>query len=66
MYVSWMCQYVIQHIANPYYWGRHRQEPSSQLITLKSQIFPVKDSNLPSPGLVGLVANSSVYKTRKF
>ena len=22
MYVSWMCQYVIQHIANPYYlWG---------------------------------------------
>ena len=19
MYVSWMCQYVIQHIANPYY-----------------------------------------------
>ena len=47
-------------------WGRYHQEPSSQLITLKSQIFPVKNSNLQSSGLVGLVAKSSVFKNRQF
>ena len=47
-------------------WGRYHQEPSSQLITLKSQIFPVKNSNLQSSGLVGLLRKSSVFKTRQF
>ena len=47
-------------------WGRYHQEQSSQLITLKSQIFPVKSSNLQSSGLVVLVAKSSVFKTRQF
>ena len=47
-------------------WGRYHQEPSSQLITLKSQIFPVKNANLHSSGLIGLVANSSDFKTRPF
>ena len=46
--------------------GRYHQEPSSQLITLKSQIFLVKNSNLQSSGLVGLVAKSSVFKPRQF
>ena len=48
------------------YWGRYHQELSSQLITLKSQISPVKNSNLQSSGLVCLVAKSSVFKTRQF
>ena len=47
-------------------WGRYHQEPSSQLITLKRQIFPVKNSNLQSSGSVGLVAKSSVFKTRQY
>ena len=47
-------------------WGRYHQDPSSQLIILKSQIFPVKNSNLQSSGLVGLVTKSSVFKTRQF
>ena len=45
--------------------GRYHQEQSSQLITFKSQIFPVKNANLRSSGLVGLVAKSSVFKTRQ-
>ena len=40
-------------------WGRYHQQPSSQLITLKSQVFPVKSANLQSSGLVGLIAKSS-------
>ena len=47
-------------------WGRYHQEQSSQLITLKSQIFPVKNANLRSSGLVGLVAKSSVFKPGQF
>ena len=46
--------------------GRYHQEPSSQLITLKSQIFPVKNSNLQVSGFVALVAKSSVFETRQF
>ena len=37
-------------------WGRYHQEQSSQLITLKSQIFPDKNANLRSSGLVSLVS----------
>ena len=44
--------------------GRYHQESSSQLITLQSQIFPVKKSNLQSSDLVGLVAKSSVFTFR--
>ena len=47
-------------------WGRYHQKLSSQLITLKSQIFPIKNSNLQSSGLVGSDAKSSVFKTRQF
>ena len=54
------CSHII------YVRGRYHQEPSSQFITLMSQIFPVKNSNLQSSGLVGLVAKSSVFKTGKF
>ena len=39
---------------------------ASQSITLKSPIFPAKNANLQSFGLVGLVANSSDFKTRQF
>ena len=46
--------------------GRYHQEQSSHLITLKSQIFPVKNANLLSSGLVGLVAKSSVFKLGNF
>ena len=49
-----------------HYWGRYQQDPSSQLITPNSQIFPVKNSNLQSSGLVGLLSKSSVFKTRQF
>mgnify|MGYP001804940236 CR=1 FL=1 len=49
-----------------YVWGLYHQEPSSELITLKSLIFPVKNSNLQSSGLVGLVAKSSDFKTKPF
>ena len=49
-----------------YVWGMYHQEPYSQLITLKSLIFPVKNSNLQSSGLVFLVANSSDFKTKPF
>ena len=42
--------------------GRYHQEQSSQLITHKSQIFPVKNSNLQ---FSGIVAKSSVFKTRQ-
>ena len=45
-------------------WGRYHQERSSQLITLENQMFPVKNLNLQSSSLVGLVANASVVKTR--
>ena len=48
------------------FWGKYHQELSSQLITLKSRIFLVKNSNLQSSGLVGLVAKSSVFKSRQF
>ena len=47
-------------------WGRYHQEPCSQLVALKSQIFPVKNANLRSSGLANLVAKSSVFKTRQF
>ena len=43
--------------------GGYHQEQSSQLITLNSQIFPIKNANLQSSGLV---AKSSVFKTRQF
>ena len=44
-------------------WERYHQNPSSQLITLKSRIFPVKNASLRSSGSVFLVAKSSVFKT---
>ena len=47
-------------------WGRYHQERSSQLITFRNQIFPVKNLNLPSSSLIGLVAESPVVKTRQF
>ena len=47
-------------------WVGYHQEPSSQLIARKIQIFPVKNSNLQSSGLVGLVAKSSVFKPGQF
>ena len=59
-------QPVFKQFCADKYWGRYHQEPSSQLITLNNQIFPVKDSNLQSSSLVGLVAKSSVVKTRQF
>ena len=43
--------------------ARDYTQPSSQLITLKSQIFPVKNANLRSSGSVGLVTKSSDFKT---
>ena len=45
---------------------RHHQELSSQLITHKSQIFPFNNSDLQYSGLDGLVAESSVFKTKQF
>ena len=42
------------------WWGKYHQEKSSQLIIFMSRMFPVKNSNLPS---YGLVAKSSVFKT---
>ena len=45
--------------------GGYHQEPSSQLITLKSWIFPFKNSDLQSSGLVGLVAKFSVFINRQ-
>ena len=47
-------------------WGRYHQQPSSRLITFKSQVFPVKNANLQSSGLVGLIAKSSVFENRQF
>ena len=41
----------------------YHENPSSLLITLKSQIFLIKDSNLQSSGLV---AKFSAFKTRQF
>ena len=39
---------------------------SNRKRVLKSQIFPVKNANLRSSGLVGLVAKSSVFKLGNF
>ena len=47
-------------------WGKYHQEPSSQLIALKSQIFPVKNANVRSSGLAGLVAKSQSSKLGNF
>ena len=41
---SWLC-------LKSHQWGRNRQEPSSQLITLENHIFLVKNSNLQSSSL---------------
>ena len=43
--------------------GRNHQGLSSQIITLNSQIFQVKNSNQQS---FGLVAKASVFKTKQF
>ena len=56
-------QWIAENITGE--WGGYHQELSSQLITLKSQIFPFKNSNLQSYGLGGLVTKSSVLQTRQ-
>ena len=61
-----VCHTKSQLAVSLYCWGRYHQQRSSQLITLKSRIFPVKNANLQSSGLVGLVAKSSVFKTGQF
>ena len=41
-------------------WCRYHQEPSSQSITLKSQVLPVKNVNLCSFGLVAKLLSSKL------
>ena len=59
------CEAVMQWLVFTLHWGRYHREPSSQLITLKSHIY-LRNWNIQSSGLVGLVAKSSVYKTMQF
>ena len=63
--VETTCQnYLIAAWSALYQWGRYHQEQSSQLISLKRQIFPVKNSNLQSSGLVSLVTTHQIFSLK--